>query len=126
MVQLASCNDCKLLASDQTRRCIQDVNTGSLVLVLDEEEQQKTDVQVEAEASTDSNPRPGFVPRQKPGLAIFGKSSNTPPSHSVGLALIARLLLVFFSIAAVVIHILSLAACIDLCIIKYGSNVLQD
>ena len=42
-------------------------------------------LQVEAEASTDSNARPGFVPRQKPGLAIFGKSSNSPPAHSVGL-----------------------------------------
>ncbi len=39
--------------------------------------------QVEAEASTDSNARPGFVPRQKPGLAVFGKSSNTPPVHPV-------------------------------------------
>ncbi|KAL3132602.1 hypothetical protein ABBQ32_009130 [Trebouxia sp. C0010 RCD-2024] len=38
-------------------------------------------LKVEAEASTNSNARPGFVPRQKPGLAIFGKSSNTPPAH---------------------------------------------
>lgn len=38
-------------------------------------------LKVEAEASTDSNTRPGFVPRQKPGLAVFGKSSNTPPVH---------------------------------------------
>lgn len=38
-------------------------------------------LKVEAEASTGSNTRPGFVPRQKPGLAVFGKSSNTPPAH---------------------------------------------
>lgn len=49
-------------------------------------------LQVEAEASTNSNARPGFVPRQKPGLAIFGKSSNAPPAHPVRLPPIVPLL----------------------------------
>lgn len=40
-------------------------------------------MQVEAEASTDSNPRAGFVPRQRPGLKIFGKSSSKPASGKV-------------------------------------------
>ncbi len=52
--------------------------------------------QVEAEASTDSNTRPGFVPRQKPGLAVFGKSSNTPPVHPVRLRYCRLLVTVLF------------------------------
>lgn len=54
---------------------------GTFVLVM--ESANGYVLQVEAEASTNSNARPGFVPRQKPGLAIFGKSSNTPPAHPV-------------------------------------------
>lgn len=38
---------------------------------------------MEAEASTDAQPMQGFVPRQSEGLAVFGKSSVTPPDSKV-------------------------------------------
>ena len=53
--------------------CCQSCSTGVAVCLL----------QVEAEASSDSNPRQGFVPRQKPGFKIFGKSSSKPAAGKV-------------------------------------------
>ena len=67
---------------------------------------------MEAEASTDSNIRPGFVPRQKPGLAVFGKSSNTPPIHPVRLQH-CGLLAIVFSCCDPVCVCTSIATCGD-------------
>ncbi len=39
---------------------------------------------MEAEASINSRPLEGFTPRQGAGLALFGKSSNTPASRKDG------------------------------------------